>query len=590
MVSGENPYLSPWNIKCTNIQKLEENNMGLTRNTKAVSIIVLILLMIISAIMGGLIAYMFTIPPYMEIPAGTHLNITDVYIDKENAKSFKISVLNPSYSTKDTWVTGIAVNLQNETTLYDVVETEPVIGEGIAVSKGASVNITCSKIRRGSVNSTWGTFVAENPGKTITVNVFAFDTPAANEKVTLPYVKLNVIGTEFNPRASFKKFNITMTNDPVSEVNFTVSEILVAGVDLTGVFPTLPQKITKNPLEFAFNGSWHGLTKTTLTVFTEEGYTFSNDIDLSQAYAVIKNVTINEDYTDHFNVTLLNLAESANYVNVTKITCTLENGTAITRNYDPPIGMIPNSTRTFTINEDWREYRAKKLNVTAYFLQDFETDTFQTTTPQPIIVKVVNQDKVFDLRDREHFNITLANHPSSLRSINITQILVKQTGELINGTKASPQLPYGLITPGQSQTFYCNITDWTGRAGGTLNLTVYVTTTLAQEQYSFEFKFTMPAAELNITNVNHTTISGTQYLNITIENLGFSAWNITVSKVTITLQGQTQPPIQNQITIPIDGKVVLLVLFSWEGHLGQNITITVSSIEGIEASWQGSNW
>ena len=126
----------------------------------------------------------------------------------------------------------------------------------------------------------------------------------------------------------------------------------------------------------------------------------------------------------------------------------------------------------------WKEYRGKSINVTVYFLQDFETETYITETPAPVIVKVLNE-KVFDLRDAEHFNITLQNHPSSLKAINITQIIAEKPNgaiEIINGTASEPQLPYGPIEPGQAMTFHCTIADWTVNAGKSLTLTVYALT------------------------------------------------------------------------------------------------------------------
>jgi len=563
--------------------------MYMLTNKKAVSTLTFILLLIIAAIAGGLISYMFTIASYIEMPKGAVPTITSIYFDKENARSFKIGVLNPSYSPADATITRIALSLTEGSQLYDIVETEPPIQNGIAIPKGKSLNITCSKAQKEGVNVTWGEFAGEFAGENITVHVFSPDSPATNKEATLPFVKLQITDTDFDSKVSFRRFNITMRNDAQSEINLTINEILVPGVnDLRRISPELPHIIATEPVQFTFNGSWHGLTKTKLTVFTEEGYIFSKDIELPQVYAMIQKVIFNENYTDHFNVTVSNLAESANYVNVTKIMCTLENGTSIERT--PSVGIAPNSTFTFKFDWNWKEYRGKKINVTAYLLQDFETDTFITTAPSPIIVKVLNEKEVFDLKDRAHFNITLQNHRSSLDAVNITEMLVKETGEVINGTKADPQLPYGAIAPNQATSFYCNISDWTERArrGENLTLIIHAITNQTLGNYTFEFVFTLPAAELNISNIIHTEINGTRYLNITVENLDYSVWNLTTSKVIITLQNQTEPLEQmfpkNQMILKPGDRAVLLCLFDWEKHQGENITITVITSEGVEAS------
>ncbi|MDI6847712.1 MAG: hypothetical protein QMD23_06240 [Candidatus Bathyarchaeia archaeon] len=563
--------------------------MSLQINIKAASTPTIVLLMIISLIAGGVISYMFTIPLYTEIPEGTTLTITGVYFDKGKAATFKVGVLNPSYSPSDATITRIAVSLKGERQLYDIIETEPSME--IVIPKGKHLNITCSKARKDDFNVTWGRLAGEFAGKTIIVHVFSSDSPAANMEATVPFVKLHITDTDFDPKVSFKMFNVTIMNDADSVINLTINKIMVPGVELKGISPELPQAIVNGTsINFTFNGSWHGLIKTAITISTEEGYIFSKEFELQKVHTIIQNVLFNEDYTDHFNVTVFNFAESANHVNVTKIMCALENGTTIERNY-PLEGIAPNSTWTCKFDWNWREYRGKEISVTAYLLQDFETDPFTGTTPSPIVVKILNEKEVFDLKDRVHFNVTLQNHQSSLDAVNVTKIVVKETGEVINGTKANPPLPSDPIEPSQAIPFYCNITDWTDRAGKNLTLTVHTVANETSEEHIFDFVFTLPAAELNITSDNTTictVIGETRYLNITVQNLGHSIWNLTISKVRIELQNQTEQLEQtfpeNQIIVKPGDTAVLLCLFDWEKHQGESIIITVITSEGVEAS------
>ncbi len=571
--------------------------MLIRSNLKAVSTLAIILLMIMSAIIGGLLSYMFTIVLFTKIPEKTTVTITDVYFDKENARSFKISLLNPSYSPTTATVTRIALSLKGGPELYDVVVTEPSIENGIVIQKGETLNVTCLRAQRDSANVPWGKLAGEFAGENITVHVFSPDSPAANIETALPFVKLHITDTDFDSEVSFNRFNITVRNYVNSEINLTINEVEVVGVDLTkdDVSPALPLIIASGEfVHFACNGSWRYLVNTTLTVSTEEGYVFSQELELPKVSTTIENVIFNEDDIHHFNVTVFNSAESANNVNVTKIAGTLENGTTIERNYSS-IGVAPNSTDTFTFDWNWKGYRGKKINVTAFLLQDFKTYTFTVTTPPPVIFAVLDEKEVFDLKDKTHFNITLQNHPSSIEAVNITRIVVKETGEVINGTKANPELPSDSIEPGQDPiAFHCNVTNWTEYAGGNLTLIVHAINETS-EKYTFNFTFTLPMAELNITSVIHTVIGQTKYLNITIQNLNHSVWNLTISKVIVTLPNQTEPLEQqfpeNLIILKPNESTVLLCLCNWkEEHLGKNITVTVVTKEGIEASWQGTNW
>jgi hypothetical protein len=87
---------------------------------------------------------------------------------------------------------------------------------------------------------------------------------------------------------------------------------------------------------FEFNGSWHGVAKTSIIIYTEQGYAFRKEIETKNVYAAIQNVSFSIEHRDHFNVTVFNFAESAHYANVTKIKCKLDNGTDLPdQMYDP---------------------------------------------------------------------------------------------------------------------------------------------------------------------------------------------------------------------------------------------------------------
>ncbi|MEM2368317.1 MAG: hypothetical protein QXQ50_08830, partial [Candidatus Bathyarchaeia archaeon] len=414
---------------------------------KAVSILVVIILIMISAIIGGIISYAFTIAYYTKTAPA--ITITNIYINKEDVASFTICVLNPSDSPRNATISRIAISLKGETQLYDVIETEPSIENGIVLQIGESRNITCKSIRKENANLTLGDFIGiyDFAGKTMIVHIFSSDFPAASKEVNLPYVKLDIT-EDFNSKYSFKKFNITLTNDHQSEINITLSSVLVWSVSYSQVDPpiegyTIP---IGESVRFNFIGNWYGVTAARVDVYTKQGYNFRKVIETKKVHAAIQSVNFDIERKDHFNVTVFNFAESAHYANITLIKCMLDNETYIPeKRCDPPVGLIPNSTATIKFDWDWTEYRGRKITVVACFLQDFETIPYTVTTPSPIIIKILNETSVFDLKDKKHFNITIQNHNSSLEAINVTKIVAK--GVILNGTKVDPSLPYGPIAP-----------------------------------------------------------------------------------------------------------------------------------------------
>lgn len=557
--------------------------MRINANIKGLSTLTVVLIVIVSAIIGGIISYAFTIAYYAKIPEKTTIAVTGIYIDKENVQSFNVSILNPSYSPADATISRIAVSLKGETQLYDVTETKPSVANGLVVPVGTSLNVTCLKIRKDSSNITFGEFVSNFAGKTIIVHVFSSDSSTANIEATLPFVKLD-IATDFNPKISFKKFNITLANALNSEVNLTVKDILVPGVEISGMDPDVRAQSKMIPrgesVCFRFNGSWHGIVKITLSVYTEQGYIFRKEVEMETVNAAIQNVTFDEDHTDHFNVTISNFAESANDINVANIECTLENGTKLTLDCGSAV-IMPSSTITFKFNWYWRTYRGQNITLVAYFSQEFQT-SFRTKTPQPIIIKVLNEGEAFNLKDKERFNITILNHEASLAAVNVTKIVVKGTGEVLPITN-------GVINHGDNKTFTCtyNWTNFLKHYGRNLTLTIYAANKTLGE-YTLDFSFSLPVAELNITGIKPITIGETGYLNLTVKNLGYSLWDLTLSKIVITIQDLAEPleyvlP-KNHVTVNVGGETVLLCPFDWQRYLGKSITVAVVTEELVEAS------
>jgi len=560
------------------------------RNVKAVSTLIMVILMLVSAFIGGILSYMFTIPQFIAMPTTTNVAVTGIFFDKDDAHSFKVSILNPSYSPTNVTINRIAVSISGADQLYDIVETTPPLQAGIEIQVGETINVTCTKVFKDGFSIGWGDFVPQFPGQTIIVHVFASGYPAANAQSVLPFVRLNMTDIAFDPDTSFGKFTMTVSNAPLSATDLTIFEILVPSLQITEISPALPLTVPHGQsVFFTCVGNWSDLAKSktivTISAFTEQGYSFSATATLPIVNVAIQNATFNENDTDHFNVTVSNTAMQSSYVNVTKISATLDNGTAIDFPF-PSLGVETNATRLFTVDWSWKYYRGRSVGLTAFLLQEAQTDMFNVMTPQPIILESLNQDEAFNLQDRTHFSITLQSHLSNVDSVNVTRMKVVETGETIDGPAANPQLPYGPMSPGQSQAFYCSMTDWTNLAGGNLTITVYVVTNQTSQQFTFNFTFTLPKAVLNITTIN--VMIGGKNLNVTVQNLGYSVWNLTVSEVIIQLGTPTETFTQtfpaNQILLHPGETISLICTFNWINYLETTITVTVGTQEGVQAT------
>jgi parallel beta-helix repeat protein len=307
--------------------------------------------------------------------------IVDIYFDKENARSFQIEIFNPLAAPSDATITRIMFGLEGEANFYDFVDTEPPIQNRILIKRGTSVNVTCFKIRMDSAIVTLGELIGSFgfAGKTVIVYVYFQEFAPVRKEIRLPFVKL-YISANFDPKISFKKFEINVTNDALSEVNITITDISIIVLTIEGMDPDLQKGPVVIPpgksVCFRFNGSWYGIVKTTVGILTEQGYIFREMVETQgNIFIVIQAISFDEKHKDHFNVTLFSMAESATYANVTKIICVFKNGTTIERSY-PSVGIMPNSAITLKFDWNWTGYEGEIIEVKAYFLQDFETTPF----------------------------------------------------------------------------------------------------------------------------------------------------------------------------------------------------------------------
>jgi len=575
------------------------------KNKKAISTLTLIILIVASAIVGGIISYMLTIAHYIEmgynIPENTTaLEIIGVYINPEDASSFKVSVLNPSFSISSATISGIAVSVANGTDLYKVTKSEPPIGNGLVIPRGEAKNITCSALEVKGKTMTWGEFAYKFAGQPITIHVFSEDSSSANKMERLPFVKLEVTPTFGD---TFKNFTLNLKNHRDSETALTINSVELKNVEgsrfasfdyrgfipLEAIDPKPPVTLEQDQLiTLTCHFNWFGINKTDISISTEQGYRiYVENITLPQIYFDIKNVTFNVDYTDRFNITLVNYRDSERMAIVERVEIAAKgNGNVTCFNLSMPllVGMEWN----YTCMWDWLNYRGKKLNVTVFLKQDIN-QSFQVTTPPPVILKLVNEDSVFDLKDKNHFNITVRNHRSSLEALNITKIQVNHV--VLNGSRTNPELPlHSYLSPGEVIPIICNYT-WEEDAKNNKNLTIIVYA-IANEtgEYQFKFTFTLPRAELNITSVEFIEAEPLNNLKVTVENMPYSIINLTITKIIVSFENGTQICVKEWSP----GFMILTpnescdISFEIDKRLFDvNITVTITTEEGIEFIWSG---
>ena len=563
-------------------------------NRKAISALTLIILMLVSAVIGGIIAYMLTIAYYVEIEYNipeneTTLAITDILLDPKHVDSFTIKVLNPSYSVSEATVTAIALSVEGEDALYKVVQTSPNLTEGIQIQVGQDLEIKCEKIQMGEDTVSVGRFLTEFPGKIATVYVLCENASAANRQFVLPSPRLD-IRPEFKASVSVNNFTLIIRN--VGKENLTINYVSVGPIELTrentglnissGVLIPVGKTLTVNCSQ-----KWLGVFGGSIRVHTVEGYEFVRQFKAPRIEMLIENVLFNENVTSSFSVTL-NVTtfqtQTYGYLDITSASLKLDNGNELNFNQSERIGY--NSSLTLQIPWNWIEYRGREFNLTIRTSQGITAAKQHIRTPDPIILKILNKESIFSLQNRKNVTIIVQNHPSSLAAVNITQITIEEM--VINITS--------YIEPSDNATLYCTLgKDWTEYNKDALRLVIkyeyLISGNLTEASASFDVPLPKKA-ELKIVSVNFVKTEPVNYLNITIENMPYSLWNLTIINVTINMNDGTNA-LEKQwspglIVLAPNQSYSLIFEVGKEDFTGVKINIVVTTSEGVEGTWSGT--
>jgi len=551
-------------------------------NKKAVSTIILVILILCSAVFGAFLSYMWVMANFYLEPENVNLVITQVDFPVDHADYFYVTVMNPSHSPSGTNITEIYFTVEGDNKLYQVTNTYPE-ALPIHVEKGTSKTIKCDE--------NWGEFA----GKTIAVHVSATNASGAEASAETKLVKLE-LETKFNATVSCKQFNVTIRNQPQSVINLTLTKIYVnlAAVENVTLLPngqnvTFPINLfigESVSLQCLYN--WENVKNPTVRVETSEGYYAEASTNATASVLLrITDVMFNETNPDEISITVLNSEASSTPVDIIDIALTYSNGTEYHINgNDTNPSFAPyyrlDISKAVTFNHcvwNWRNYRDQNIAITVNVKQGFTPASKTVTTLQPVIFKITELN--FNLTETNHFLVKIANMPCSLWDINITKIKLNE-----NETIFEPQI----IPVGEEKIFNCNFS-WTSFRGKNVTITAYT-----KDGLSFPETIMLPSVDLKILVDTHDFAKSTEgipYVNITVVNTLFSNRTVKVTQIifktentTDTINGALTNPtlVPNGYTLTVGANATILCPWNWILYQNQNLTITVQTAEGFSIS------
>jgi len=544
--------------------------LHVTRETKAISTILLIILLLCAIIGGALISYLWVMASFYAEPSITELAITNAEFPADHADYFNVAILNPSHSPSAANITQIYFTVEGDNKTYNVTDVSPDTYP-ITLEKGTQKTIKCTQ--------NWGAYA----GKTITVHVSATDASGAVRSFTTQFVGLSV-QSYFNTTESIKYFNVSVTNDASSAINLTLTNVYFEYNAVTNTTIQLPKVIqTGETIDFQCFADWQDHPKPYVKVETSEGYAADVQENVSSSVNfLVTGVDFSETNSSEMNVTLFNGPESATLVDITDIELTFDNGTNynITQNIVNqviPYRLDKNTTATFMCNWTWAAYRDRNLTITACAKQGFISSTGTAVTPKPLIFNV--KDTHFDLTATEFFLLNVTNSPISQSSLNITEVKFNNNNVTVSPANQT-------IQPSTTAQLNCTF-DWTNFRGTSANITA-----ITQDGLNVSVSVTLPSINLTIMDLavfDNSTLF--PYVNITISNAAFSSQNATIKQIAFTvgnatdiINGTKPSLVPSGYVLTIGAAVTVACQWDWTLYHGYSLTVTVQTQEGASAS------
>ena len=300
--------------------------MKVTKNLKAISKILFILLLLLALIIGSIFSYLILAGYYLnlgvEVPEKNTISIVDANLDTQNTEVFNITVLNPTYSPSKATIKEIWVATADNTT-HQVTDIDPQLP--YELGKGETKAFNC--------NWDWGSYTSQ----ALKIMILVEDGSGAVYEVETAEVGLEITSAVFNPEYS-DYFNLSIRNAAGSPSDFNITKITVTMENGTEfqvheTTPSIPGLVEIGTTT-TFMCSWDWTTyremNVTINAFTSEGYAFHRTATTpKKAQLTITDPVFDTTNMTSFNITVTNSEYSIDVANLTTIEVVFSNYTSL---------------------------------------------------------------------------------------------------------------------------------------------------------------------------------------------------------------------------------------------------------------------
>jgi hypothetical protein len=288
-----------------------------------------------------------------------------------------VTVLNPSYSQSAVDLTRIEARTIDDNIIHVVTKSQPSIPFTLGRGQSQSFRATWE----------WGNYtgiILPYTDSPVEIRVFLQDGRGEILEARRPLMRLEITNPIFDPSISINHFNVSVESLDSSEtyVNITTFSIEGNAVPTDKVTPSLPYTLNPGdgPVQFRISYNWTGFMGrgVTIGVDTKQGYIARRTVSLPKPVFIdipVSQIVFNATITQHFNITVVNAANSSTYVDINRITVAVnqQNPINITWTPYPSSRLETNSSVMIVCDWDWSSYKGQSatVNITVYTSQGF---------------------------------------------------------------------------------------------------------------------------------------------------------------------------------------------------------------------------
>ena len=338
--------------------------MKIVRNIKAISKLLFILLLLLAMIIGSIFSYLILAGYYINldirVPKNATLSLIDVGLNMQNAETFNITILNPTYSPTEAEIIEISV-LTEDDEVHPILTTNPELPYELDVGQEETFNCDWN----------WGDYA----GEILKVIVIVEDGSGAVYEKETASVGLE-ISSAFFTTTDTQHFNVTIRNPAASISDLNITKIIVTMENGTEfqvreMTPSIPRTLlrdTSTTFVCSWNWTYYRGMNATINVYTSQGYAFQRtQTTPNPAQLSITDAIFDTSALSYFNITVKNSENSIVAANLTTVEIMFEDYTTeevlIESPPDLPYTLPIGETVTLKCRWNWSDYREEIIGI-----------------------------------------------------------------------------------------------------------------------------------------------------------------------------------------------------------------------------------